>query len=170
MFLYCILTAIVWFVIYNVVTLSLFGVPKSLSMTYYLFKNANESLRHLFPSMMVILAMLLAPCWLEVSEGSDYQFAAFLSIVGVLFVGMSPAFMNGSLENTVHNVSAYLCAAFAMLWIILVTPYWYVIVITAVVVTSLAILTKTLKTSYIYWLEMIAFVSTFTALSIYGWL
>lgn len=170
MILYCVLTAIVLFVIYNVMILSLFGVPKSLSMTYYLFKNVNDSLRHMFPFMMITLTLLLAPCWLEISEGSDYQFAAFLSIAGVMFVGMSPSFMDSTLESTVHSVSAGICAAFAMLWIILVTPYWYIILIVAVMVASLAIVTKTCKTSYIYWLEMIAFISTFAVLSIYVWI
>jgi hypothetical protein len=83
------------------------------------------------------------------------------------FVGAAPAFKSSSLENSVHQVSAYLCAAFALLWIILVTPYWYVILIVLGIVTALAIVTKTWKTSYIYWLEMVAFVSTFISILCY---
>lgn len=163
----CLSKAIFLFFIYNVVALLLFGVPKSLSMTYYLFKERSNVLKCLFPAMMTMLTILLMPCWIQMSEGSPFQFTAFLSAAGILFVGSAPAFLDSSLENMVHQVSAYLCAAFAMLWIILVTPYWYVILIVLGIVSAVAIVTKTWKTSYIYWLEMVAFVSTFISIVAY---
>ena len=167
MFLDCISKAIFMFAIYNAIILLLFGVPKSLSMTYYLFKERNNILKVLFPSMMTLLGVFLMPCWIAMSEGSNFQFLAFLSAASLLFVAFAPAFLESSLENMVHQVSAYCCAAFAMLWIILVTPYWYVILIVLGVVAALAIITKTVKSSYIYWLEMVAFVSTFIAIVAY---
>ena len=149
------------FAIYNAIVLLLFGVPKSLSMTYYLFKDRENVLKFLFPSMMTLLGIFLMPCWIQMSEGSPFQFTAFLSAAALIFVAFAPAFKESDLENTVHQVSAYCCAAFAMLWIILVTPYWYVILIVLGIVAALAIVTKTVKSSYIYWLEMVAFISTF---------
>lgn len=163
----CLSKAIFMFIIYNVVALVLFGVPKSLSMTYYLFKDRVESMKWLFPSMMTLLTFFLMPCWLEISEGSDFQFTAFLSAAGILFVGASPAFKSSSLESTVHQVSAYFAAAMAILWICLVTPYWWIILIVLGIITALAIVTKTWKTCYIYWLEMVAFISTFSAILAY---
>ena len=161
MFLDCISKAIFMFAIYNAIVLLLFGVPKSLSMTYYLFKDRENVLKFLFPSMMTLLGIFLMPCWIQMSEGSPFQFTAFLSAAALIFVAFAPAFKESDLENTVHQVSAYCCAAFAMLWIILVTPYWYVILIVLGIVAALAIVTKTVKSSYIYWLEMVAFISTF---------
>ena len=117
------------FAIYNAIVLLLFGVPKSLSMTYYLFKDRENVLKYLFPSMMTLLGVFLMPCWIEMSEGSPFQFLAFLSAASLLFVAFAPAFKESDLENNVHQISAYCCAAFAMLWIIFVTPYWYVILI-----------------------------------------
>lgn len=149
------------FAIYNAIVLLLFGVPKSLSMTYYLFKDRENVLKYLFPSMMTLLGIFLMPCWIQMSEGSPFQFTAFLSAASLIFVAFAPAFKESDLENTVHQVSAYCCAAFAMLWIILVTPYWYVILIVLGIVAAIAIVTKTVKSSYIYWLEMVAFISTF---------
>lgn len=163
----CISKAIFLFFIYNVVALILFGVPKSLSMTYYLFKEKVDTLKFLFPSMMALLAVFLMPCWLQMSEGSDFQFTAFLSAAGVLFVGAAPAFLSSSLENMVHQVSAYICAAAALAWICLVTPYWYVILIVLAVIALIAWLTNTWKTCYIYWLEMVAFISTFISMVTY---
>lgn len=167
MFLDCISKAIFMFMIYNAVVLLLFGVPKSLSMTYYLFKDRQNILKVLFPCMMTLLGSFLMPCWIEMSEGSPFQFLSFLSAGALLFVAFAPAFKESDLENTVHQVSAYCCAAFAMLWIILVTPYWYVILIVLSVIATLAIVTKTVKSSYIYWLEMVAFISTFIAIVAY---
>ncbi len=163
----CLSKAIFMFLIYNIVALVLFGVPKSLSMTYYLFKNKIDTLKFLFPALMTMLTVFLMPCWLEMSEGSNFQFTAFLSAAGVLFVGAAPAFLNSSLENMVHQVSACICAAAALAWICLVTPYWYIILIVFAVIALIAWLTKTLKTSYIYWLEMVAFISTFISMVAY---
>ena len=167
MILDCLSKAIFMFLIYNVVALLLFGVPKSLSMTYYLFKDKIETLRFLFPAMMTMLTVFLMPCWLEISEGSPFQFMAFLSAAGVLFVGAAPAFKSSSLENAVHQWSAYICAAAAIAWICLVTPYWWIILIVLGIIALLAIVTKTVKSSYIYWLEMVAFISTFISIVTY---
>ena len=164
MFIDCISKAIFMFAIYNAVILLLFGVPKSLSMTYYLFKERVNALKILFPSMMTFLGIFLMPCWIEMSEGSPFQFLAFLSAASLLFVAFAPAFKESDLENIVHQIGAYCCAAFALLWIILVTPYWYVILIVLGIVVALAFVTKTIKSGYIYWLEIVAFVSTFISM------
>ena len=163
----CLGKAIFMFAVYNIIALLLFGVPKSLSDTYYLFKERNSTLKFLFPSMMTLLTFLLMPAWLEMSEGSAFQFTAFLSAAGVLFVGAAPAFKDSEMESKVHSISAYVCAAAALAWICLVTPYWYVILIVFGIVAALAVVTKTWKTCYIYWLEMVAFVSTFISIIAY---
>lgn len=167
MFIDCISKAILLFAIYNAVAILLFGVPKSLSMTYYLFKDRQDVLKVLFPTMITLLVMCLMPCWIEISEGSNFQFLSFLSAASLMFVGAAPAFKSSSLENAVHQVAAYLCASFAILWICLVTPYWYIVLIVLAIVAALAIVTKTVKSSYIYWLEMVAFGSTFISIVTY---
>lgn len=163
----CLGKAIFMFLVYNIIILALFGVPKSLSTTYYLFKERNSNLKFLFPSMMILLAFFLLPVWLEISKDSTFQFTAFLSVVGVLFVGGAPAFRKSSMENAIHTFAAYFCAASAILWICLVTTYWYIIPIVFAVMAILAIITKTWKTCYTYWLELVAFISTFISIVIY---
>ena len=163
----CLSKAIFLFVIYNVIALILFGVPKSLSMTYYLYKERQNSLKLMFPTMIVLLCILLIPCWLTLSEGSNFQFLSFLAPMALMFVGFTPAFNDDDMYRTIHSVAAGLCAAFAMLWIILVTPFWYIILIVLGLITIIAIATKTWKTSYIYWLEMVAFISLFASIIAY---
>lgn len=160
----CLSKAILLFVVYNIVALILYGVPHSLSNTHYLFKQSNESLKFLFPAFITLLFFFLIPCWLQISEGSLFQFTAFLSGGSLLFVGCSPYFKNGDLEGMVHNISAYCCAGFAILWIILVTKLWWIILIVLGLIATIAITTKTWKTCYIYWLEMVAFISTFASM------
>ena len=160
----CIGKAIFLFTIYNIVTLLLFGIPESLSQTHYLFKERKETLKVLFPATIVMLVICLVPCWIEVSNGSNFQFLSFLSTVSLLFVGVAPTFKESELENKVHNVAAYICVGCALLWIILVTSFWYVIPIVFGLLSIPAILTKTLRGCYTYWIEVGVFVSTFLAI------
>lgn len=163
----CLAKAIFMFLIYNAIAILLFGIPKSLSMTYYLFKEREDVLKCLFPVMMTLLTFFLMPAWIEISEGSPFQFTAFLSAASILFVGAAPAFKNSSMENIVHQVSAYFAAAAAIAWICLVTPFWWIVLIVLGIIVAVSIVTKTWKTGYIYWLEMVAFISTFISIIAY---
>lgn len=158
-----IIVAAVIFTIYNVAALAAFNVPKSLSMTYYLWQEDNSKLKFAFPLMMYLVVALMMPAWITLSEGSAFQFLAFLAPAAILFVGTAPAFKSSSLENAVHQVSAYLAAALSILWIILITPYWWVILMWLGLVILMSIFTSSYKSSYIYWLELAAFGSTFTS-------
>ena len=162
-----IMIAAIMYVAYNVAALTLFGIPHSLSMTYYLWKEQYDK-GYLFCFMMYIVVALMMPAWITMSEGSDFQFLAFLAPASIAFVGTAPRFKDTTLENHVHMTSAYLAAAFALAWVALVTPYWWVILIWLCIVACLAVLTSSYKTALVYWLETIAFGSTFTATIIYS--
>lgn len=158
-----IIIAAVVFVIYNIASLTVFNVPKSLSMTYYLWQESDDKLKFAFPLMMYLVVALMMPAWITLSEGSAFQFLAFLAPAAILFVGTAPAFKSSSLENAVHQVSAYIAAALSILWIILITPYWWIILVWLAAVALMSIFTSSYKSSYIYWLELAAFGSTFTS-------
>lgn len=162
-----IIIATVIFVAYNAVAIAIFGIPESLSNTYYLYKEkCNKG--WLFCLMMYLVVALMMPAWISLSEGSNFQFLAFLAPASIAFVGTAPRFKDGDLENKVHTVSAIIAAACSLLWVVLVTPYWYSIPIYAGLYISKAVLTKSIKTSYVYWLEQIAFCSTFTSAILYS--
>lgn len=145
----------------------LFGVPRTLGMTYYLFKAREDCLKALFPVTIILICLLLLPCWLEISNGSPWRLTAFLSAGSLLFVGFVPAFKSSKMEDYLHDIAAYVGTLFGLLWIIMVTPFWYIILIVLGIVSIIAIWTKTWRTSYIYWLEMVAFVSTFISITCY---
>ena len=161
------LSAIIIYFVYNFFALGVCGIPKSLSMTFYLLQEKKKWLRIWFPIMMISMAFLLMPAWLEISVGSPFQFLAFLAPAGIMFTGSAPAFKSSDLENTVHMTSAIFAAITALLWTGLVANLWLAIAIWFVIIAILAIITKTVKSSYIYWLETVAFLSTFTAILAY---
>jgi hypothetical protein len=166
--LFCVIAAFAIYLIYNVVALRFFGVPKSLSMTYYLYKeNKKDWMGVFFPIMMLSVVAFLTPAWLEISEGSNLQFTAFLAAGGIMFTGAAPAFKSSKLEKKVHTGSAAFAALFAMLWVALVAKMWYIIVGWLLILLINAIVTKSVKKSYIYWLETVAFLATFTSALIY---
>lgn len=162
-----IIIATVIFVAYDAVAIVLFGIPESLSNTYYLYKEKYNK-GWLFCLMMYAVVALMMPAWISLSEGSNFQFLSFLAPAGILFVGSAPAFLSSDLENMVHQVSAYLAAAFSLAWIVLVTPYWWIILVWVGIIIALSFFTKSVKISYIYWLEMVAFGATFTSTIIYS--
>lgn len=165
--IYLVLVAFILYTSYNIAALSMFGIKNSLSQTFYEFKNIKPCYRFFFPIMMISMGFLLIPAWLVISEGSNYMFTAFFAATGIIFTGSAPAFNRNKLEDRMHTGSAYFATTFALLWIILVTKLWWVIIIWGVIILFVALLTKTLKSSIIYWLETVTFLSTFTSIIIY---
>ena len=162
-----IIAATAIYLAYNAICLALFSIPESLSNTYYLWKEKNGK-GWLFCLMMYLVVALMMPAWITLSEGSNFQFLAFLAPASITFVGTAPRFKSGGLENKVHMTSAYIAAACSLLWVALVTPYWWVMLIWLGFIALASILTSSCKTALVYWLETIAFGATFTSTFLYS--
>ena len=162
-----IIVATAIYVAYNAFSLAIFGVPESLSNTYYLYKEKwNKG--WLFCLMMYLVVALMMPAWISLSEGSNFQFLAFLAPASIAFVGTAPRFKDSQLESRVHTISAVIAAACSLLWVALVTPYWWVMLIWFGFIALASVLTSSYKTCLVYWLEQVAFGSTFTAAILYS--
>ena len=162
-----IIIATIIYVAYNAISLALFGIPESLSNTYYLWKERSNK-GYLFCLMMYLVVALMMPAWLTLSEASNFQFLAFLAPMSIAFVGTAPRFKDDKLEGNVHSISAVIAAACSLAWVALITPYWWVILIWLGLIAMCSILTSSYKTAYVYWLEQVAFGATFTSTIIYG--
>lgn len=162
-----IIIATIIYVAYNAISLANFGVPQSLSMTYYLWKRKSNK-GYLFSLMMYAVVALMMPAWISLSEGSNFQFLSFLAPTAIAFVGAAPMFRDDELESKVHTGAAVVAAICSLAWVILVTPYWVAIPIYVVFEGAKAFFSKTYKTCLVYWLEMVAFLSTFTAAIMYS--
>lgn len=156
------------FIIYLISTICVFKtVPKSLSETYYMYQNKKKGLEWLFPFLILIMVATLMPSWIELSEGSNWQFLSFLCPASLLFVGAAPAFRSCDIESKVHTYAATLSAIFGLLWIILFISYGIWIILGSVlVILVLSLSTKTLKSSFTFWIEMIAFLAVYISLII----
>lgn len=157
-----IIIAAVIYAAYNAVALAFFGIPESLSNTYYLYQ-AKCNKGWIFCAMMYLVVAFMMPAWITMSEGNDFQFLAFLAPAAIAFVGTAPKFKETTLENRVHSISAVIAAACSLLWVALVTPYWWVILIWLGFIALASIFTSSYKTCLVYWLEQIAFGATFTS-------
>ena len=166
--------AITIFIAYNIVALCLFGMPCSLSNTFYLYNwKTNHpnwkcnNLGYLFTAMMFVCALLFLPAWLNltetITEWSHYlTFLPFLAAGGICFTGAAPAFRNGGMEEIVHYTGAGVSAVFSLLWCFIVCyKLAWIVPLVILICGGIAHLTKTAKKGRDWWLEMSAFMSVF---------
>ena len=162
-----VLISIFLFTAYNAVALKQFGVPKSLSETFYLWNGVKKHLGYIFTGMMGGLTFSLLPAWLEVgnqvSSWSSYlNCLIFFACGAIMFVGVAPAFRRDRTEGLVHEISAKIAAACALIWCFVVCyQIWYVPLVCIIAVLVAGLLTRTFKKCIVYWLEMMAFGATF---------
>lgn len=165
------LLAFTIFLIYNIVAIHKFGVPSSLSNTYYLYNGIKKNLGYVFTAMMFFMGMTLLPAWLSLGETiSDWsiylQPLSFFAAGSICFVGAAPAFRSCKMESTVHSVAAKLAAACSLLWCFIACwQIMYVPIIAVGVVCAICFgipsTRERFKKTQVYWLEMMAFVATF---------
>lgn len=159
--------SLVVFLSYNIAALKFFGIPKSLSETFYLWDRKIKKLGYCFTGMMFTMAMSLLPAWLDLGEvisawSTHLQPLAFFTCAAIVFVGAAPAFRSCVLESKVHTIAAMIAAVCAITWCL--AACWqimYVPLLTAGVVAVIGWLTKSWKKASVYWLEMMAFAATF---------
>lgn len=101
------------------------NMPDSISQIVFLLKDRNK---WIFAAVMVGVGLLLMPFLLErASEGT--KFLAFLSIAGVIGVGVNPLIGSHDGEtamhsDTTHYVCAALCGVCSQLLVALNSPWW----------------------------------------------
>lgn len=162
-----IIVATIIYVAYNAISLAFFGIPESLSNTYYLYKEKRNK-GWLFPLMMYAVVAFMMPAWITLSEGSDFQFLSFLAPSAIAFVGAAPAFKSDDLENVVHTTAAIVAAICSLAWVAVITPYWWMILVWFGFIALASVLTSSYKTCLVYWLEQVAFGATFTSAILYS--
>ena len=130
-----------------------FGIPKSISETYYLLGNMGW----LFQVTLFSVAFLVVPELIDrSSEGT--RFLAFLACMGLAFVGAAPLFKR-KLDGKVHYISAAMCCGGLVLWQVF-NACWVVPLICFV-----AILPPMLfDGKSMWWLEIATIVSTYVSL------
>ena len=106
-------------------------------------------------------AIILCPVLIELGVGSMLQFLGFLTPVYLMVVSLTPDWMTKKTQNIVHSVFAILCAIGGLLWVILIMHGFNLLCGVLVFILTLALLTGTVKTAAVFWLEMIMFSSVY---------
>lgn len=149
---------IIIFTVYVTVAVVLFGIPKSLSDTFYLY--GGRPFGHVFTITMWVVSFLILPYWLKITPES-IKFMPFLSVAGLTFVGAAPLFKKE--DKGWHSAFAIGCAIFAILWAILAKNV-DLLAINLFTFVVVSLLTETLKSCKTFWLEMVAFGTIFSSL------
>lgn len=163
-----IIISLVIFFVYITITYAWFGIPYSISDTYYKLENRKKGAGMLFSTMCVLVGSLLLPALLDMTQES-YQFTVFLACAGLIFVGAAPQFKL-SLTNTVHYGSAVVCVIFSQIWVGLMAwwvllPVWgcflAYIVIHMIREKEGTICDRFVSAKPMFWVEITALLATF---------
>lgn len=146
-------------VAYLTYTFKLFGVPWSISETYYLLEKRKKGSGILFTLWTWTAGLPLLVAWLNLSEPSHQPFA-FFACGSLMLLGTAAQFKQ-SLTEMVHYISAAICVASALTWVVLV-GYWYIPFISL----SISILLGLKYKKWITWIEIAALTATYITLLI----
>lgn len=127
-----------------------FGIPRSLSDTYYLLGKRGW----IFQAVLGLFGSLLMPTWIDLSSDGT-QFLAFFACAGLLFVAAAPCFKI-DIEGKVHYTSAVVCCIAAFIWQI-VEMCWLLPVGSIALALGATVITKG---KLFWWVEMAILVSS----------
>lgn len=114
---------------------------------------------HIWSLITFASAFFLMPCLIELGALSAFQFLGFLTPLYLIGVSLTPTWETDPEVKKWHVVLAGLCAVSGLLWLLLTVQTWFLII--PGIIALLGLFTRTWKTDYIFWLEMIMFVSVY---------
>jgi len=138
---------------YAVVMAKKYGVPTSLSASYYMIKRGWA-----FQIALGVIGFSAMVYLLDANAGMWYQFISFFATAALIFVAFSPDYKQ-MLEGKVHGVAAIISAVASVLLTVSM-GCWYV---PAVVFTIFAPFIKKSK-NRVFWAEMACFGSMYLSL------
>lgn len=156
------ITSLVILMSYTVAVCIKFGIPTTLSESYYFIYK-----KYLFTLVLWLSGFLLLPPIMEMT-GGDTQIIPFLSVIGIMIVGAAPKYKEQ--ERTLHIIGATMAGFFSQLWIILYAyPWtlltWFILIIWAIGILIESKLVKWSeeldKRKWFFWAEMLAFINLY---------
>ena len=156
------ITSLVILMSYTVAVCIKFGIPTTLSESYYFIYK-----KYLFTLVMWLSGFLLLPPIMEMT-GGDTQIIPFLSIVGIMIVGAAPKYKEQ--ERTLHIIGATMAGFFSQLWIILYAYPWTLLTWAILIIWAIGILIESKlvkwseeldKRKWFFWAEILAFINLY---------
>lgn len=156
---YLIFISLTILIVYFWKVIKLIGIPWSISDTYYQLKKHGRS-GLWFQIAMILSVGILLPEWLEVTEGENYQYCAFLACIGLIFVGSAPCFKL-ELDGKVHIGATIVCGLASLFYMI---SAGYTTIPLLLAFPTGFLIYKYDKT--VFWLEIYMFISTYISIII----
>lgn len=155
-----VLISFIVFAAYTLVCMYRYGIPLSLSETYYLLKEDSKC-PVWFTACLGIADLSLLFAWLHISDIAlpNITFLTFICFVAILFVAVAPNFKD--IQRWVHTISAIIGGLSAVVWCVF--AYWY---IPAIFIVLAAIASIKKISSVVFWFEMAAFLSVYASVII----
>jgi len=147
-----------------------YGIPSSISESYYLLPKAVRL--PVFYIWTIAVALPLVIFWLDISTGTA-QALVFFGCVFLIGVGAAAPFKEKGQTQKIHIACAILCAMLTQIWIFIYTPFWFFTLLLTILFFALGLRTKgalgegrTSINSITFFLELAAFISVYY--SVYG--
>lgn len=129
---------------------------------------------HLWSIVTFFIALLFMPALIELGDGKIFQFLGFFSPIYLMMIALFPLEdMTEDMHESdkkriernlkIHIISAILCAVAVLSWVIFVMKMWWMVLIAVIAILIGGLLTKSLKSSFTFWSEMILFISGYGA-------
>ena len=156
------ITSLVILMSYTVAVCIKFGIPTTLSESYYFIYK-----KYLFTLVMWLSGFLILPPIMEMTGGNT-QIIPFLSIIGIMIVGAAPRYKEQ--ERTLHIMGATMAGFFSQLWIILYAYPWTLLTWFILIIWAIGILIESKlvewseeldKRKWFFWAEMLAFINLY---------
>ena len=108
-------------------------------------------------------AALLIPPILEASKDNPWQAVAFFIPALIMFVAVTPDYATNPNAGIVHSACAAISAGLSLLFILLIAPHLWGLIVVYLLVGTLAMLLFGAYTA-LFWYEMAAYVTIYTAM------
>lgn len=160
--------AVLLLIVYLAVAIKLFGIPRSISDTFYLYNGLAEGAGYTFTVFMFSESFLMMYPMVTLGTFEWWQFFGFLCPVGIAFCGSAPLFKDDKLTKRVHYTGAIMGALTGLIWCFLLDAKTSFITLCALgsLTLFLSVYTKTEEESKVFWLEIWGFGTIATVLFI----
>ncbi len=155
------LIAFTLFACYNILIITLFGIPMHYSKSYYLLKEHKHSLRILTPLLWFLLIVTIFPAWIIINreigtnESELFEWEIFATMFFILMIMVLPNYKHSPIVALLHYLSAVGAALASLSWIVIVRPdMMYTILISFVLIALASTITKTARSGFFFWLEL----------------
>ena len=164
--LVCTILSMLLMMIFNFICIRKYGLLSCYSAygekweTYS--KEHNISNTNIWSIVTIVSAMLLVPPALVTGEGNNFQFLCFFMPLYLFLVGLTPNY--NVVHKVIHVLGAGLCMLSMLIWLLFIVHQWFILLPVTVLAMIISMGTRTLESSWLYYLEMIFYLTGYITL------